>query len=118
MSGIDLSGFDTLDERYRWCVYCEADCWPEPENQRHDPTCPITTGVFPVDEDPFLPGSFGRCAACDWPFDRDDKYMVANDDTGRCDTAVPPVGWVVCIGCGVAARDPRLRGDLPEGEPA
>lgn len=99
---------DPLDDAFRWCVYCCADCWPEPENQRHADTCPTRTGLYPVTEQERDPaGGHGCCTACADPFLPGDHYVLVDDATGRTAPA-PDAGWVVCVGCGALGRDPRM----------
>jgi hypothetical protein len=106
--------FNPLDDKYRYCVYCFADCWPEPENQRHGPNCPVVTGLFPVMEMERLPdGTFGGCSYCAVPLKLGDVYVLVNDDTGTVTKGRPTTGWVVCLGCAAVGADPRVEGNQP-----
>ena len=80
-------------QRYRWCVHCGADCWPEPHHQRHQLDCPAVTGVFPV-----LPGALGRCTSCGQPFGDTDCYALVEHTDG--------LAWVICLGCAAQGRHP------------
>jgi hypothetical protein len=90
-----MLSFDPLDERYRWCIYYHADCWPEPDNQQHTPDCPHTTGLYPVTED--MVGD--RCSygdgECDHVFRLGEFYM----DTEVIDDGRDRTVTVACIGC-------------------
>lgn len=100
--------FDPLDEAYRWCIYCRADCWPEPEHQQHDADCPIVTGIYPVtdaERDPH--GELPCCTACSGQFVLGEVYLLVDVDTGAV-APVPDTGLVVCIGCALLGRDPRM----------
>jgi hypothetical protein len=92
---------DPLADEYRYCLYCEADCWPEPDNQRHGPECPDSTLVYPVDE-PML--TFGARCECGHVFQRGDSYMHVEVARSGPDLVVV----VVCVGC--AARAVLLDG--------
>ena len=83
---------DPLDERRRWCVWCGADCWPDPEYQDHDADCPQTTGLYPVTADDLVDGML--CAECRTPFRLGDLY--ARQLTDDEDVFV-----IVCVGCRV-----------------
>ncbi len=91
-----MSGFDSLDPAYRRCVYCGADCWPEPENQRHHESCPTVSGLYPVRAADLVPHGFG-CCRCPVTFRVGDRYVLIGTAT------VPEFGEVVCVGCGAAA---------------
>lgn len=100
--------FDPLADALRWCVHCRADCWPEPANQRHTPSCPTVTGLYPVTEQERHPEhGLGCCTACSAEFEAGDVYVLVDDDTGR-PAASPDCGWVVCLGCAALDRDPRV----------
>lgn len=110
MSGPDLSGFNPLDEQYRYCVYCQADCWPERENQQHKPDCPFNTGIYPVlEQDRHPSGDLGLCSACSSPFALGDMYVHISDETGIPVTnpAEGSTTWIACITCGITLADPR-----------
>lgn len=94
--------YDHLADEYRWCVYCKADCWPEPENQQHQPDCASITGLYPVMPTDLNPwGGYGDCSACHTPFALGDLYVIANMDTETVDGSRS--GYVVCVGCGSVA---------------
>lgn len=102
-----IPNLDPLADELRWCVYCGADCWPEPEHQMHRPSCATKTGLYPVreqDRDPA--GGHGCCTACSVPFEVGDVYVLIDNDTGA-QAAAPDAGWVVCVGCAATGRDPR-----------
>lgn len=94
--------YDPLADQFRWCVYCQADCWPEPENQQHMPDCPTSTGLYPVLPQDINPwGDYGGCTACHTPFQLGDRYVLANPDTEQVDGSTS--GFVLCVGCGATA---------------
>lgn len=83
--------YNPLDEKWRWCVYCNADCWPEVPPHAKD--CPLVTGLYPVDEDMLT--NEVRCG-CGYVFQHGDLYV---------ETEVTKIGpdthcVVACIGCG------------------
>jgi len=92
---------DPLDPAYRWCVYCGADCWPEPEAQRHHRDCPTRTGLYPVRAAEIGPYGF-RCCRCPVVLAVGDCYVLIDAATAR-PAAGPELGEAVCIGCGAAA---------------
>jgi hypothetical protein len=111
--------FDPLADANRWCVYCGADCWPEPENRRHAAACPMVTGAYPVLEQDRAPdGTFGACTVCSDPFALGDLYLLASDETGLSVDCPPEdsTSWVVCLPCGAAGTDPRGNGSPPAEE--
>ena len=79
---------DPLDPAYRWCVYCGADCWPEPEAQRHHRDCPVRTGLYPVRAAEIGPYGF-RCCRCPVVLAVGDCYVLIGSEA-------------VCVGCGTA----------------
>jgi hypothetical protein len=91
-----LPTFDPLDDQYRWCIYCRADCWPELEDQRHSPVCPDTTGLYPVDEQ--LLSCRGGCGSCGSIFRAGDVYMHIEQASAGLDTVE-----VACIYCAALA---------------
>lgn len=91
--------FDPLDEKYRWCIYCEADCWPEPENRKHAQDCPSTTNLWPVTQDDI--NMQMCCSQCPYEFNLGDFTMCVDFHTGEL-TTTAIVSSVVCIGCGAA----------------
>ena len=100
---------DELEDRYRWCVFCGADCWVSPEFQSHADDCPSVTGVFPVrgEELGGLCESCGEpsrsmgCCRCDHTFSLGEHYhRLRIPDT---DDSMP--GYeVVCAGCAAHAE--------------
>lgn len=91
--------FDSLSEQYRWCIYCKADCWPEPEHQKHNPDCPMTTGVYPVTDDDY--NMEMCCSMCSERFEQGSSNIVIDIVTGE----VSPhalISTVICIGCAAA----------------
>lgn len=96
--------FDPLDDRYRWCVYCQADCWPDPDHQRHDDACPRTTGLYPVRAAELRPGETAiLCCRCDTTMALGELYALIDVETDR-PTVHPDRGEVVCIGCAALAE--------------
>ena len=94
-----------MNDRWRWCVYCGADCWPEPENQRHAQECPVTTGLYtigPDDEDPWIKGTYGGCCSCGTVFQLGDHYVLIDSDTGKPATS-PECSETTCVGCAALA---------------
>ncbi|HYQ69063.1 hypothetical protein [Actinophytocola sp.] len=86
--------FDPTDERYRWCFYCKADCWPEPENQRHTEDCPSVTGLWPIDQADVDNGA--RCGrGCGHVFEVGEVYM----DTEVIEHGRDKITTVTCVGC-------------------
>lgn len=97
------------EERYRYCVFCGADCHEDEPAHRDD--CPSVTGVWPVREEDFGPkcvhcgqGAFGgmRCMDCGSDLKMGDHYMHRETDPG--DPHDPGLGGasiseVICIGC-------------------
>lgn len=89
--------FDPLDEKYRWCIYCNADCWPELENQRHGVDCPSVTGLYPVDQG--MVDHHAECGGgCGHVFKLGEVYMHTQVEHNGPDTTVT----VGCIGCASA----------------
>ncbi len=82
--------FDELNEQYRYCIYCEADCWLEPENQQHITDCPFNTGLWPIED--FMLRTEACCMYCPYIFEPGDVYMMVNDNE------------VVCVGCATAIK--------------
>jgi hypothetical protein len=86
--------FDPLDERYRWCKYCRADCWPDPENQQHDASCPARTGLWPIEQDDVAAGA--QCGrGCGYVFQLSDVYL----DTEVIEHGRDKITTVTCLGC-------------------
>lgn len=86
--------FEPLDEKYRWCVYCGADCWPEPENQQHKGDCPSVTGLWPVSQEDVERGaSCGK--ECGHVFQLGEYYMHTEVEENGPDKVVT----VACIAC-------------------
>ena len=98
------------EDLYRWCVYCQADCWvDEPE---HAADCPSNTGIWPVRErDGALCPHCGKdtllpihCIDCGAELNVGDHYAMRDSETGE--QVVKPdaggIGEVICLGC--AAR--------------
>lgn len=94
---------DALDERYRHCIYCRADCWPEPGQRQHHKHCPVTLGLYPItwrEADPS--GTPPRCCSCSELFRFGDQYALLDADSGR-PAVSPERGEVVCLGCAASA---------------
>lgn len=94
--------FDPLDEQYRWCIYCKADCWPEPEHQKHDSNCPMETGLYPVDDDTIE--HEGCCGQCAIPFEPGDFEMNVDMETGKIVSQFEnnKSYEVICVSCATA----------------
>jgi hypothetical protein len=84
-------------DAHRYCVYCSADCYLEPENQTHTTTCPVSTGLYPVGRAEVQVGMV--CATCDQEFERGGFYVLANVTTGMVDQPSPEGGGVMCVSC-------------------
>jgi hypothetical protein len=101
-----MSAFDPLDERFRWCIFCKADCWPDREYQEHAEDCPSATNLWPVTGADLAYGL--ACIDCHVELNLGDFYaQVDVTEPGeeiRCFE-------VVCIGC-KAAHD-LLGADRP-----
>jgi hypothetical protein len=89
--------YDSLDEQYRYCVHCSADCWPEPANQKHAMDCPTSTGIYPMDAQEKEYGMI--CDQCDK--DIEDYYGYIDMNTGNPVTRAGAGDIVecVCLGC-------------------
>jgi hypothetical protein len=89
------------EERYRWCVYCGADCWPDVEHQEHADDCPTVTGRHPIVGDPGLPDDHPakdapiRCARCP-------KLLTDHYRTVQIEGGSTPVYECVCDNCALA----------------
>lgn len=96
------------DDPYRFCIYCEADCYEdEPE---HAADCPSTTGVYPVrleDLGPPCPHcgeptlGFG-CVDCGAQLQPGDHYMhriLTEGDSSLPDMEGASLSEVICVGC-------------------
>jgi hypothetical protein len=90
--------FDPLDDKWRWCVYCKADCWPEVENQEHADDCPTVTGRYPVEPN----GGPSACCRCEVELKVGGFYrhicVREAGDTGD-ELADAPVYETVCEDC-------------------
>jgi len=95
------------DDPFRFCVYCEADCYEE--DPEHGDDCPSTTGVFPVNKrmlvsinaEGELEHSGMRCGDCRDPFVAGDHYTHRHVGRG---TFIPGMAEadmyeVICLGC-------------------
>lgn len=98
------------DDPFRYCIYCNADCYEsEPE---HAADCPSVTDVFPFTEKDTL-CRCGRplpddqrmvCMDCKATFEPGDHYThrwVGEADMGF---GSHPVGEVICLGCAALAE--------------
>ena len=95
---------------FRFCIYCEADCYEE--DPEHGDDCPSTTGVFPVTKRDLvsisaegeLEQSGMRCMDCEDSFAAGDHYTHRHVGRGG-----PPgmpeadVYEVICLGCAALA---------------
>jgi hypothetical protein len=92
-----LRNIDPLGEKYRWCIYCKADCWPEKENQQHADDCPQMTGLYPVDQR--MLDNQVRCGygedGCGYVFQSGDIYTMTEVEHRGPHT----FGTVSCIEC-------------------
>lgn len=91
--------FDSLDDQYRWCIFCKADCWPEQENQEHAADCPQSTNLWPVSDDDYKCEMC--CCMCSERFDKDSHSVLVDAVTGEI-TTLALVSTVICIGCAAA----------------
>ena len=100
-----MTDIDREAEPFRWCVYCDADCYmPEPE---HAEGCPSSTGVFPVREDDVLCHGCKktylgmRCSDCETEFKVGEHYT--HRQVGEAPSLMGgedcPVYELVCLGC-------------------
>jgi hypothetical protein len=91
--------FDTENETYRYCIYCETDCWLEPEYQLHAEDCPVKTGLWPVNKSDYDMDIY--CGMCPVKFELNDFYM--HYDLNKNIVSSPSdqngVLQVICIGC-------------------
>lgn len=87
--------FDSLDDKYRYCVYCRADCWPGEEFQVHELDCARLTGLFPVDVDLV---AHGATCGCGYVFKSGDFYLDSELDVSGAD----PVSVLVCVECALS----------------
>lgn len=91
--------FDSLSERYRWCIYCKADCWPEPEHQKHNVDCPMATGLWPITEDDYNMDMC--CGMCSEKFEMGEHSMQFDLHTHEV-VLRGDMLEVICIGCAAA----------------
>jgi hypothetical protein len=92
-----------VNDPFRWCVYCEADCYED--DPRHDDDCPSLTGLYPIDGAEFWPHGPVACIECGEPFAPGDHYVLRDVESGLI-TPRPAIGEVTCLGC--AALQPEL----------
>lgn len=59
-----------LEDPFRWCVYCGADCYPDADEQWHDEDCPSITGRYPIDHPNEKPEPPHACCRCEKEFER------------------------------------------------
>lgn len=88
----------SLDDEFRWCVYCGADCEPAPEEQRHAADCATVTGIYPLDEDDLA--MHLACVDCGAAFQAGDSYLLRDADIADGAIGVPPISFIVCLDCG------------------
>lgn len=99
---------DETEDRFRWCIYCKADCWLDAEDQEHATDCPQTTGVWPVTErdlgirgpdDPYAHGM--KCMDCEADFKVGDHYTHRPIGDHPLLPGMDPIpGYeVICLGC-------------------
>jgi hypothetical protein len=94
MSYDDFVDDPEWEAKYRWCVYCKADCWVD--DPEHTTECPTSTGVFPIREG----DKDMLCCRCKAPLS--DSYMHIDMETGEVgptNSRAVPVLEVVCIAC-------------------
>lgn len=91
--------FDPLDEQFRWCVFCKADCWPEPQKQKHNIDCPMSTGLWPITETDYNMDMC--CGMCYEKFELNEfsmQFDVEKQQVSLYGTLLE----VICIGCAAA----------------
>ncbi len=100
-----------MTDLYRFCVFCEADCYEE--DPEHADDCPSTTGVFPVakrdlvsiNAEGELEHSGMRCMDCEDSFAAGDHYAHRHVGRGALapGMAEADVYEVICLGCAALA---------------
>lgn len=116
---MNLGDYNPLDEQWRWCTYCKADCWLEPENQQHETTCPTVTGLYPVAVEDLEQGVV--CPFCQHLFKAGDVYVDIDATTGRLvhGRSEDVTTMSACLGCAAGALDNgRMDMSKLEGEAA
>lgn len=97
------------DDPFRYCVYCNADCYED--EPQHADDCPKNTGVYPVDQHalkPFCPhcgesmGGPPCCMDCGEVIPVGSHYVHREAQAG--DPSLPgvagaPVYELLCLGC-------------------
>lgn len=91
-----------VDDAYRWCIYCGADCWLE--EPAHYALCPFEIGLFPVTEKEIRPHGFA-CVECGVEFKVGDVYVhrplgIADEVEILGLTQSFQAMECVCVGCG------------------
>jgi hypothetical protein len=112
MTPLFPSDFDPLDDNWRWCVYCKADCWPDEPD--HDEDCPSVTGRYPIDHPAEKPAPPSECCRCGHEFEkgRGEVYRlirIAGDED--LDDHEYPTYESVCEDCAIRVElmgGPRL----------
>lgn len=57
---LDFEAREEIERLWRWCIYCQADCWADEIEHRDD--CATNTGLYPV-RGPDL-GPLAHCPEC------------------------------------------------------
>ena len=91
--------FGSVDESHRWCIFCEADCWPTPDFQTHAVYCPVSTGLWPVLESDYNMDMC--CGMCSEKFEMYECYMQFDIETNQV-CLQGSILEIICIGCAAA----------------
>jgi hypothetical protein len=90
-------------DRFRWCIYCRADC--AAEEPEHAADCPVLTRLWPVTERELQPCRHCGgptmpmvCEECGHEFEIGEHFVTEQDDV--------IFRRIFCVGCGaqVSAR--------------
>lgn len=95
-----------IEDQFRWCVHCGADCYGD--ETAHADDCPSVTNVWPVTEqnlgirgpdDPYAHGML--CTDCEAEFKLGDHYTHRLVGEGAMAPGMPecPIYEIVCLGC-------------------
>jgi len=111
LPGDAVTRLAAMSDPYRFCIYCEADCYEE--DPEHGDDCPSTTGVFPVTKrmlvsinaEGELEHSGMRCMDCADPLAVGDHYAHRHVVPGWLPgmMAEADVCEVICLGCAALA---------------
>lgn len=93
---------DEYEDKFRWCVFCKADCWVD--KPEHAVDCPSSTGVWPVRYEAMhppcehcgkRPDPSIRCSECECVLGLGDFYTHRQ----LADIAGLPAYEPICLGC-------------------